>query len=285
MENSFADLEGVKPIILGGLNERIVAESIPASDLTRLIGLRQNKLGELVRYPGETRIPIERFSSIRGLFPFGDYLIIQTETTLVRARINEIFTGFTQTSPELFPDNYAPPGPTPPAINEELMSYALINYELAAGTPAGATLAGTWNTVPLNVEDSDSDNRVSVAANVVTITAAAYPAWVRVTAFCAVTGPQQGLSGANANQRAVLRFKNNTTLAVVAKGIPMRETTGGGTSETKPVGSCSLEGRFQIAASTDFKLECFTTEATTFGREMNVGQPEVYAQLKILIEE
>lgn len=284
MDSSFAEHVGVRSIPLKGLNERIVPELIELGNLSKLIGLRQNKLGQLVRYPGEDRLNLDPLSSVRGLFLTGEYILIQTETVLLRARLNELFSNFPQVTPELFPDSYAPPGPTPPPINEELMSYALINYELSSGTPAGATVASTWNTVPLNSEKSDSDNRVSVAAGVVTITAGSYPAFVRVTAQCAVTGPTQGLSGANANQRAILRFKNNSTLAVVAQGIAMRETTGGGTAETKPVGTCHLEGRFQIAASTDFKLECFTSEATTFGREMSQGA-EVYAQLKVLIEE
>jgi hypothetical protein len=286
MADSFADLEGVKAIPVGGLNERTVKESIPLGDFSKLIGLRQNQVGELVRYPGEQEIDLGRFSSIRGLFPFGDYLIVQTEVTLVRVKLNEVFTNFPQVLPELFPDNYAPAGPTPPAINPELMSYALVNYELASGNAPAATLAATWNKVPINVEEADSANRISISgANVITITAGAYPAWVRIDGECCVTSPLSLAAGANSNQRCQLRLKNNTTLAVVANGVNMRETTANAQNEGRQVLNATIKGRFQIAASTDFILELFTSEATSFGRELTTGQPEIYAQLEIVIEE
>lgn len=285
MADSFADLDGVRSIPVGGLNERVVPESIPINDLSRLIGLRQNRLGELIRYPGETRLEVDNFgASILGLFVLGEYLIIQTESNLIRAKLSEIFPEFPVVTPELFPDLYNPPGPTPPAKNPELMSYALVNYELTAGSAPGATVANTWNKVPINVEVADSANRVSISgANVITITAGAYPAFVRIDGEVCITSPAS-VTGVNSNQRAKLRFKNNTTAAVVAQGVNMRETTANGTNEPRQVLNATIKGRFQIAASTDFVLECYTTEATSFGRELNQGA-EVYTQLEILIEE
>lgn len=285
MGDSFGDLDNVKAIPFGGLNERTVAESIPVGDLSKLIGLRQNQLGELIRYPGELRIDLTNLgSAVIGLFQVGDYIIIQTSTTLQRAKISEIFPDFPVTSPELFPDSYEPDVP-PVAKNPELMSYALLNYELPSGTAPAATAAAVWNTVPINVEEADSANRVSLAGSVITISAGAYPAFVRINGEVNLRTPNAGNTGAAANQRAQLRFRNNTTSAIVANGTEFRDSSPGSSNEERCVGHLHIRGRFQIAAATDFRLECFTSRATQFGEELTTAQPEVYAQLEILIEE
>lgn len=286
MGDAHADLEGIKAIPVGGLHERAVPESISINDFHKLIGLRQQRVGELLRYPGESKLEVENLgSAILGLFPMGDYLIIQTNSALVRAKLSEVFPDFPITAPELFPDLYDPVGPTPVAKNPELMSYALVNYQLASGTPPTATVANIWNTVPINVEEADSANRVSIAGNVITISAGAYPAFVRITGEVCLRDPQAGQSGANANQRAQLRFRNNTTSAIVAKGTEYRSSSPGSSNEERSVPHVHIRGRFQIAAATDFRLECFTSEATAFGIELGTGQPEKFAQLEILVEE
>lgn len=285
MESGFADLDGVKSIPLQGLNERIVPESIPIGDLSKLIGLRQDRLGELVRYPGERLLENSAiFSSIRGLFPFGEYLIIQTERTLVRLRLSELFSDFPQTIPELFPDNYTPTG-TGAAINPENMSYALINYELVSGSDAAATVAATWNLVPFNTEEADSANRVVVTAGTITISAGVYPAFVRIDGEVCVHAPNSLAANANSSQRAALRFKQVSGGTIVANGTTFRETTSNSAGEGRPTGTAKIRGRFSIAAATDFQLQLYTTQGTFFGKALTTGEPEVYAQLEILVEE
>lgn len=271
---AFAELDNVKAIFLQGLNERITRESIPLQDLSRLIGLRQNRLGELVRYPGESIIDIDRFDSIRGLFVLGEYVIIQTQAQLLRVSIHEIFPEIPQTSPTLFPDSYSPVTPPPP-INPEEMSYSRVSYELSAGNAPGNGSANVFNTIPLNTVVNDANVRVSLAGAVMTVTAGAYPTAIRFNGWaCLVGGASQ--------QRGVLRIRNNSTLAIVATGQNARTNTN---NDEIP---CLISGRIALLASTDFILEIYTLLSSPFGiinRVGGVGQNEVYAQLEILVEE
>jgi hypothetical protein len=288
MPNSaFSEFDNVKTLFVEGLNERIVPESIPLGDFSKLMGLRHNKLGELVRYPGEERINLSGLTSIRGIFIFGEYAIIQTAQSLVRARLNELFPDFIRTTPELFPDSYTPPGGGS-VLNPEDMSYALLNYQVPAGVSPGADgaalVATTWNPVPINTEVSDSDNRVSVAGGVITITAGAYPVFVRIDGEVNVMGPANISNTANSNQRAAVRLKV-VAGATVAKGPNFRLTSANSAAEGRPDYAGSIKGRFQLLGSTDFELQAFVTENSIFGKAMNAGEPEVYAQLEIIIEE
>lgn len=287
MAAAYAQLDDLKPIFLQGLNERITPESIPIGDLSQLIGLRQNKLGELVRYPGEAKINLGIFSSIRGLFFLGDYIIIQTATSLIRARLDEIFPEIPQTSPELLPDFYTPGGPTPPAINPELMSYSLAEYRLTTGTDPGATVTNVWNKVPINTVVNDANVRLAVSgANVLTLTAGSYPRGVRVSGDITVLSPSSIAANANSSQRAAIRLKNNTTLAVILDGTNGRFSTANAASEGRQEIVLTIKGRFTLSAATDFVLEAFTTESSLWGKALNVGgKPEVYAQVEFLVEE
>lgn len=276
MPAAFADLDDLKAIYLQGLNERITPESIPLGDLSKLIGLRQNRLGELVRYPGEAKIPIATLDSIRGLFPLGDYVIIQTSTQLLRARLSEIFPEIPNFTPELFPDNYSPITPVVP-LNPEEMSYSRVSYELAAGAAPTNTLAGALSDVPLNTIVNDPNNRVSLAAGgVFTVTAGSYPIGVRVNGWATLFADASGA------QRGVMRLINASTFAAVAIG---ENTCAQGTNAQVP---CNIQGRITILAATTFKLQQWTSRANPRGAVNNaggVGQNEVYAQLEILVEE
>jgi hypothetical protein len=283
-ESSFADADNVKAIPLEGLNERIVPESIPIGDLSKLIGLRQNKLGELVRYPGEEIIDVTGLSGIRGLFVFGEYLLIQTDVSLVRARVNELFPDFIHTTPELLPDLYNPGGTS--TLNPEDMSYALIDYRTAAASPGAATVAATWNKVPLNFEAADSDGRVTLSGGVITISAGAYPANVRIDGVVSFAGPSN-LSGASSNQRVQLRLRRPSGGgATVALGANAACTTANSAANARPVGTATIKGRFALAAATDFELQLYTELSSIYGPAFNTGEThEVYASLEILVEE
>lgn len=284
-ESAAADLDNLKPIFFEGLNERIVPESIPLGDLSKLIGLRQNRLGELVRYPGETRINLAGLSSIRGLTIFGEYIIIQSAETLVRARLNELFPTFPQVTPELFPDNYSAPGGASP-LNPEEMSYALIQYQKANNFDGDAVIAATWNLVPFNIEVADSDGRVSLSGGTITITAGSYPAFVRIDGEVCVHGPSSVAQSANSNQRAALRLRQiSGGAATKAVGTAVRVTTANQAANGRPTETAKIKGRFSLAASTDFELQLYTSLASLFGQALNSGEVEVYGSLEILIEE
>src|SRR5262249_44692144 len=152
-----------------------------------------------------------------------------------------------------------------PNINPELMSYSLAEYRLSAGTDGGATAALTWNKVPLNTVVNDPNTRLSVSgSNVLTLTAGAFPVWIRVSGQVTIVSPASIATNANSNERAVLRLKNNTTSAVILNGLNGRFTTANAPNEGRQVCVLTINGRFTLSASTDFVLECYTTEASLF---------------------
>jgi len=145
-------------------------------------------------------------------------------------------------------------------------SYLKYSYVVSAGTDGGASTSGSWQTMPLNTEDSDTGGYGSLSANVVTLAAGAYVArfYMALNDYCGY------------NLGASMRLYNVTGSATLILG------------QSGQMESPISEGYFSIGSSTNVRLDywCYRSVATNgLGYNANQGVNEVYAMLELWREE
>lgn len=159
----------------------------------------------------------------------------------------------------------APAARTNLGVQRALQDYLLYTHELAAGTAAGDFTSGSWQTVPLNTEVSDTGGHGSVAANQVTLAAGTYRARWR-TCGCQVNSFQS-------------RLWDVTGAAALKYGCNARSDSLDGI-----LAYSFGEYRFTLAGSTVIRLEaqCETTNTGDgLGSSNAFGGTMVYASLEL----
>jgi hypothetical protein len=140
-----------------------------------------------------------------------------------------------------------------------VIPYVHIQDQKTAGTDAGTSTSGSWQTRTLNTEVNDSASIATLASNQVTLPAGTY-----ITDII-VPGYQIGLHKA--------RLRNTTAGTTLCVGTS--EITA-----TSSSGSASfITGQFTLSVSSALEVQhrCGTTSATTgFGRASNFDEVEVY---------
>ena len=140
--------------------------------------------------------------------------------------------------------------------------YLKYSYVVSAGTDGGASTSGSWQTMPLNTEDSDTGGHGSLSANVVTLDSGNY-----VARFYMALSDMSGY-----NLGASMRLYNVTGSTTLILG------------QSGQMESPISEGYFSIGSSSDVRLDywCYRSVATNgLGYNANQGVDEVYAMLEL----
>lgn len=278
MANANATVEGVEFFVPGGVNERILPELIPKEDFNFLMGMIPKQLGELISAPGKTLLTRELIGqTILQIVPFGNYLLVQTNTNLIRFSNFELFGGIDSTN-NLTPDTY----PTT-SDEEELMAQIILRYSVPANSGGANLTTGLWTPVPFNTEVRDTGGNCVLAANQFTLTSGAYPKNCRIKAWCTVRGNTTA-TPTPANARLGLFIPAVSTLTPILYGTNARIVNPTAASRS---GNVSLiEDYFVLAAATVYDLRMYVDAANcSMGDPINAGGlAEIYAAAEILFE-
>lgn len=270
-------VEGVKFIPPGGINERMLPEDIPEEDFYFLQGLVPNQIGGLTSAPGKSLITrVLQGQTILSIEAFGDYLLFQTNTNLVRFSNFEIFGGIDFTN-NLTPDVY------PIAANEEeSMAQIILEYNAAANNAGTGIANGVWTIVPLNQEVRDTGGNCVLAANTFALTAGSYPKNCRIKAWCSAEFAPVGAGAAQA--RLGLFVPGVSTTVPILTGLNQRFVSAGGANRASAI--LQLEYFFVLAAATTYDLRAYANSGNfDFGSAINAGGLiEKYSNVEILIE-
>lgn len=277
------DVDGSIALPVGGMDERGIPEAIQPDDFHYVRGWIQGQIGNLVKTPGKSFLS-DALDNLRGqailaINPFGDYVLIQTETNLYRFSNAEIFGGVEYTN-VLTPDTYPIT-----AAEEEAMAQILIKYHAASGV-AGAAIAAspTWVKVPLTIEMRDTGgNCVVNAGGSFTLSAGAYPKNIRFKAKVKFASPDDEGPGASGACMAQLRLK--TTAGVfIESGMNTKINTSNQKAQRRQEATVELDCAFILAAATEYQLEIICSKATIFGEAAATGNEEKYALVEMLME-
>lgn len=269
------------PILLkmGGMDESFNPTSVDPNNFVRLIGLYPFQIGKLKTYPGKRFLAKFSGQQIKGVFDFGNYILIQTDTQLVRYSKYEL-EGEDDPEPPTTPD---PPIDAPSPINEEDLDMILLKYRVAGGTVGASLPASTRTTVPLNLEEVDLGPNCSLAANQFTLSAGAYPFWVRYKHWVMIAGnPATGSSQREIKFQTFLR--NVTAGADVSESLSGRLIADGATAVEDSADISFCETRFEVTASTVYCIQAWASRDCVMGTPVTSGGQEVYAMVEMLIE-
>lgn len=144
---------------------------------------------------------------------------------------------------------------------------AVLSHTVSNGTNGGTATQGNWATAPLNTEDSDASNIVSLSSNVFTLGAGTY----LIDGFC--------LFGGNVDY-CQARIWNVTAGAVAVLGITGRSASSG------VAGLSPISGIVTVAGSAQFRMEYrvgSTVNTTGLGMPAGwgSGNSEVYRRVTI----
>lgn len=276
------DVDGAVALPVGGMDERAIPEAIQPDDFPYLRGWVQDQIGNLRRTPGKRFLSIAmanlRGQPILSITPFGDFVLIQTETQLFRFSNPEIFGG-TEFTNILTPDIYPIT-----AAEEEAMSQILLKYHVPTGTNGAAIPANLWTKVPLSGEMRDTGgNCVLNAGGSFSLSAAAYPKNVRLKATVNVSSPNNDNTNANAVTNAQTKLR--TTAGVdIESGMNTKIITTNVAASKRQTVALLLQCAFVLAAPTEYQIDIFASKATIFGEAGNIGTEEKYALVELLIE-
>lgn len=276
------DVEGSIALPVGGMDERAIAEAISPEDFPYLRGWIQDQIGNLRRIPGKSFLS-DALLTLRGqpilsITPFGDFILIQTETNVFRFSNAEIFGG-TEFTNVLTPDTYPIT-----AAEEEAMSQILLKYVTPSGTNGAAIPATIWTKVPLSNEMRDTGgNCVLNAGGSFTLSAGAYPKNIRFKAIVNVASPDNDGTGANAACNAMVKLR--TTAGVhIDSGMNTKIITTNDKANKRQTVSMHFYGSFILAASTEYQFEVFASKDTIFGEAISNALEERFAQVELLME-
>lgn len=269
-------VEGVKFLAPGGVNERMLPELISEQDFSFLQGLVPRQIGELKNIPGKALLSRAlQGQTVLSLIPFSNYILVQTNTNLVRFSNFELFGGidFTQ---NLTPDTY----PTS-SSEEESMAQIILEYNAPAGNAGTGIANGVWTLIPLNQEVRDTGGNCVLAANSFALTAGAYPKNCRIKAWC--NAEFAGAAGA-AQARLGLFIPATSTTVPIITGLNQRFVSAGGGNRAGQV--LNLEYYFVLNAATTYDLRVYANLGSfDFGTALAVGGLiEKYCSVEILIE-
>lgn len=269
-------VEGVKFLAPGGINERMLPELISEQDFSFLQGLVPRQIGELKNIPGKGLLSrVLQGQTVLSLTPFGNYILVQTNTNLVRFSNFELFGGidFTQ---NLTPDTY----PTS-SSEEEAMAQIILEYNAAAGNAGTGIANGVWTLIPLNQEVRDTGGNCVLAANSFALTAGAYPKNCRIKVWC--NAEFAGAAGA-AQARLGLFIPATSTTVPIITGLNQRFVSAGGANRAGQV--LNLEYFFVLTAATTYDLRVYANAGNfDFGTALTIGGLiEKYCSVEILIE-
>lgn len=277
MANSNAAVEGVDFYLPGGVNERVLPELVPKEDFSFLMGMIPKQLGELISAPGKTLLSRALTGqTIFQIVPFGNYLLVQTNTNLLRFSNFELFGG-TDFTNNLTPDVYPIS-----SDEEELMAQIILKYSTPANTGGQALTNGSWVLVPFNQEVRDTGGNCVLAASAFTLSSGAYPKNCRIKAWGTVRGSTGAANPANA--RLGLFIPATSTTVPILYGLNTRVTNP--TAATRTQSISMIEDFFVLAASTVYDLRMYVDLGNcAMGDPLNAGGlAEVYAYCEILIE-
>lgn len=272
-------VQGVDFLYPGGVNERTLPELTAKEDFSFLQGLIPNQLGELISYPGKQLLARAlQGSTVFGVFTMGDYLLVQTNTNLVRFSNFELFGGQDFTN-NLTPDDYPIT-----ASEEEAMSQIILKYELPANTSGLVLANGVWVKIPFTSEVRDTGgNCVLAGAGDFTLSAGAYPKNIRIKAWGTIRGPDAApLNPGNARIGLFIPAVSTTVPILIGNNVRVVAPTAAG----RTWGCSMIEDFFVLAAATTYDLRMFVnTGNCTMGDAINAGGlGEKYAMCEMLVE-
>lgn len=274
--------EGIQFVPLGGMNESVLPELLPSDDFPFLQGLTQNRQGELIRIPGKSRITRLGASPILSFVQFGDNIIAESATQLVRFSNSEIFGGI-ESAPNPSPDHYRA---TLTEEEENLMSQVLLKYRVAGNTDSASVSSSTWTRIPFTNEDRDSGgNCVLDGSGNFTLSASSYPIQVRIKARVGIT-PNAGSGHTIAQMILETNTGSPGSGTFVVAGMNATCARGTATNSTfSKSGICELIGSFSLAASTQYRLVIWANGNIKLGQRINTGTTqEVYGDCELLFE-
>lgn len=280
MSDANRALEGVQFFVPGGVNERILPELVPKEDFSQLMGWIPNQFGRLVSAPGKSLLTraLQGFT-ILGVFAFGNYILVQTNTNLIRFSNFEIFGGddFTNNlTPDIYPINLT--------ANEEDMSQILLRYSVVANAGGQALTNNAWVQIPFNTEVRDTGGNCILAAGAFTLSSGAYPKNCRIDARVALRGSSAG-ANVPSNARLGLFVPAVSTTVPILYGLNERVVNPVAASRTGNI--LTLKDFFVLAASTVYDLRVFISgdNNASVGDPVNAGGlAEIYGQAEILFE-
>lgn len=153
-------------------------------------------------------------------------------------------------------------------------SYALLTYAVSSGTDGGGNAAGAWTTRPINTENYDPNNIVSLSANRFTLGAGTYLITTSQTHWSFL-----GAGGDSASGR-IRNITDSTTLIVAeTQHRNFALSSNGATLSVK-----TPTYKFTINSSKTFELQYYRDAIQTsngLGVNSSTGESEIYASIFI----
>jgi hypothetical protein len=264
------DIDNTLFIPFMGMNEAVLDQQINPTEFTYLQGLVHDKVGQLRLLYSKRILFRQGNSSVLGIYPMGDFVLVETRESITRYSNQEFFDNGETQVPVLEPDVYPEGGG-----GSEEEEYALINYSAAQGVDGDLLAANVWTELNNNtwavVSDPDSHVSFPGAGATFRVVAAAYPTTVNVK-IVAVCGSE---SGAVSNPKLQARLRVDGGAAIAYSEVIS-------TRQNDRENSClaTLQFSFSLAASTDYVLEMWTS-TQVFAEASGIGT-EVYATVKFI---
>lgn len=277
-------VDGVDFYLPGGVNERVLPELIPKEDFSGLVGLIPKQIGEILTAPGKSILTrVLQGQTILSFSTFGDFVLVQTNTNLIRFTNFELFGGIDFTN-DLTPDVY-----TTTTSDEESMAQIILKYTEPSGNNGINLVNNAWTKVPFNTEVRDTGgNCVLIAGGAFTLSAGAYPKNCRIKAWTLIRGNGSGGGGPSMGRNGLFIPAISTTVPVAGlTGTNIRLNTAVAQAPASRISGLSiLEDFFVLNAATTYDMRVFINDSQcTLGDQIGVGGlEERYAQVEILIE-
>jgi hypothetical protein len=142
--------------------------------------------------------------------------------------------------------------------------YILFEQQMPSGGSAGSSIAGSWQTWPLNIEIEDDGNNASIASSQITLEEGTYK-----------------FSGVGSTYRSgnlQLRLQNITDVNTIKNG-----TNAYNLLTDHPTVTSFVDGRFTIATTTVIELQyrCLASHALNGLGVANGWGTEIYSRLEL----